>query len=401
MHSTPNALLVQPGFPIARKSKNHKDVLPIGLLKLGAWYKSRGWNVRLVHGNELMTDFEPDHILVTSLFTYWSEYVAEAARYYRSLFPAAKLHVGGIYASLLPEDCKKRTGADAVFVGVHPEAEKFEADYSLLDEELDYQVLHASRGCIRRCKFCFTWKLEPEYKAVCSLDDRIHKNKVVLYDNNFLANPCINQLLEGLAEVRVNRRVVHYECQSGFDGRLLTSKLASLLKRARFINPRIAWDGRFAEVKRIHEQIELLMDARYSSKSISIFMLYNWSISFNEMERKRQKCWEWKVQITDCRFRPMRQLYDRFDARKNQTVLDYFIHETWTDEQVKRFRKNVRRQNICIRHGLRFHSSILERKGLPKDEISYLKNAPLDVVRSRLTDAWVPSESQAIQRLPA
>jgi len=33
------------------------------------------------------------------------------------------------------------------------------------------------------------------------------------------------------------------------------------------------------------------------------------------------------------------------------------------DEDVKQYRRNIRRHNICVRHGFRFHSSVLERKG--------------------------------------
>jgi len=29
--------------------------------------------------------------------------------------------------------------------------------------------------------------------------------------------------------------------------------------------------------------------------------------------------------------------------------MNYFIHPKWTDAEVKQFRKNVRRQNICVR----------------------------------------------------
>ena len=367
--------------------------MPIGLLKLGALYKSRGWDVRLVCGNTLLYDFEPQHILVTSLFTYWSRYVADAALYYHAMFPHAKLIVGGIFASLLPDVCKRMTGADQVFVGIHEEAERFEPDYGLLDEELDYEILHSSRGCVRRCGFCYTWKIEPEFYALRALSERIHKNRVVLYDNNFLANPFVEDLLDDLAKARVNGRPVQYECQSGFDGRLLTPFLAQKLKRAHFVYPRIAWDGPISDCENIRTQLGMLIDAGYQSKSISVFMLYNWDIPFKQMELKRLKVWEWKVQITDCRFRPVTQLYDHFDARKPRGSDAYFIHGAWTDDQIKQFRRNVRRQNICVRHGIPFHSSVLERKSLPRHEFGPLKRASRDTVIARLPDAWFPDDS--------
>ncbi len=71
----------------------------------------------------------------------------------------------------------------------------------------------------------------------------------MFYDNNLLANPHIETILEELAAARVGGRVVTSESQSGFDGRVLLKKphLAEMLKAARFRNPRIAWDGGFSE----------------------------------------------------------------------------------------------------------------------------------------------------------
>jgi len=48
-------LLVEPDFPYPTKSKHkannvHKNFVPIGLLKLGSYYKSLGDEVRLVMG---------------------------------------------------------------------------------------------------------------------------------------------------------------------------------------------------------------------------------------------------------------------------------------------------------------------------------------------------------------
>ena len=70
------------------------------------------------------------------------------------------------------------------------------------------------------------------------------------------------------------------------------------------------------------------------------FMIYNYERGFNELERKRLKCWEWKVQIADCRYRPLTQLYDYFNARKKiQNIADYYIHHKLSDEEVSKLKK--------------------------------------------------------------
>ena len=83
-----NVLLVEPNFPIATKSKNHAHFLPIGLLKIGTYHKQKGDRVKLVRGLK-RCGFKPDRILITSVFTYWSRYVHEAAKFYHEAYPSA------------------------------------------------------------------------------------------------------------------------------------------------------------------------------------------------------------------------------------------------------------------------------------------------------------------------
>lgn len=352
--------LVEPNFPIPPKSKNHRDFLPIGLLKLASYHRARGDKVELIRGNQYFQEFYPDQVKITSLFTYWSNYVWESVKFYKGNYPKAKIIVGGIYASLMPEHCKK-SGCDEVFIGVHKNVEKHKPAYDLVD--VDYQIMHASRGCIRRCKFCGTWKIEPEFEYKKTIKDEICSNRIIFYDNNLLANPYIKNILEELKNSKNNGRVVYSESQCGIDGRLLTSEVAKLLKQARFLNPRIAWDHGYGQRKMIKKQIDMLVNAGYPAKDIYIFMIYNFEQDYYEMLKKLKQCKKWGVQITDCRYRPLDQTFDNYNPRIKQTNKDYYIHSRWSDRQVKLFRKKVRQQNIMIRHGFSFYSKELERLG--------------------------------------
>jgi len=384
-------LLVEPNFPIPTKSKNHKNFLPIGLLKIASYLRSRKIKVKLVRGipNTLLelkevNDFYPEEIWVTSLFTYWAKYVKEAVQYYQKLFPQARVIIGGIYASLIPKDeVIKYTGCDEVYQGVIPEAEGYFPAYDLIKNAnphpIDYQIIHSSRGCKRKCSFCGTWKIEPEFIPKKSIKDEIKFKKLIFYDNNFLMNPYIEEILDELIELRKKHKILWCESQSGFDGRILLEKrdLAKKIKEAGFRYPRIAWDWEYQEYPKVERQINILKNAGYPSKEIYIFMIYNWEIPLEEMEMKRIKCLEWKVQIADCRYRPLEQLYDNYKGRKiEQTSRDYYIHEQagWSDTLIKQFRKNVRRQNICIRHGFPFYSKEFEQKRTKKELTRIIKN---------------------------
>ena len=357
-------LLVEPDFPIPPKSKNHRDFLPIGLLKIGSYHKLKGDKVKLMRGLRRY-GFLPDRVLITSLFTYWSKYVHEAAKFYHKAYPTAKIEIGGIYASLMPEHCKKHSPFAWIYRGLYRQgaAEKVKIDYSLLPEKLDYQIIHSSRGCTRRCKFCGTWKIEPEFTCKESIEDEICSNRIIFYDNNLLANRHIKDILEKLGDTKYNERVIHSESQCGIDGRLLTPELAKLLKRARLLNPRIAWDGPYNQWKSIKGQIDILANAGYKPKDIYVFMIYNYDLDYYEMKKKLGRCKKWGVQIADCRYRPLDQTFDNYNPRRKQTNTDYYIHPVWTDKQIKSFRRKVREQNIVIRHGFSFYSRELERFG--------------------------------------
>jgi hypothetical protein len=97
------------------------------------------------------------------------------------------------------------------------------------------------------------------------------------------------------------------------------------------------------------------------------------------------------VQIADCRYRPLDQTYDNYSSSRSQTNKDYYIHPKWTDAEVKQFRKNVRRQNICVRYGLLYYSKTLEKHLISPAETLKLKKLSPAEAKKWLDDIWDPS----------
>jgi len=437
-------LLVEPDFPIPPKSKNHKNFLPIGLLKIGNWLKQEGHQVILVRGNlskkKISQKFghnknvTPDLIYITSLFTYWSEMFWNSVEHYRRIYSKSQkqpiMKVGGIYVSLFyrkKEFIKRRLQnkikSDDICKGIIPSAEKAGPDYSLLNNgDIDYQIIHTSRGCIRKCKFCGTHIIESGYTkkntgGYYKVDDYDYivkktiieevkkhypkQKRLIFYDNNLLLNhPFIENILNEIIEfnndiVEKNKKLrkkkpkLVCESQSGFDGRVLLDnpEIAYLIKGANFRNVRIAWDNELNDKDKIYIQLKHLNDAGYAYKDIFVFMLYNWTYPFELMEEKRKACWEWNVQIADCRFRPLDREHEIYKPKVDQNKTDeYFIHENWTDEKVKQFRRNVRRQNICVRQNKKFYSKSMEHKGSKKNKGKNYR--PKEV-----NDKWFPEDT--------
>jgi len=343
-------LLVEPSFPIPVKSRNHAHFLPIGLLKIGSYHQIQGDAVTLVRGRK-RCGFTPDRILITSLFTYWSKQVHEAAEFYHAAYPSAEIEIGGIYASLMPEHCKKNSPFAKVSTGLYRggAAEKVPIDDSLLPEPLDYQIVHASRGCPRHCPFCGTWRIEPKFTVRKSILPFVQKRKLVFYDNNLLANPHIDLILGELRDHRMKGVPLSCESQSGFDLGYLTAERARLLKDAHFVMPRIAWDGAYATWPKVRKAVQMLKDVGYGRKDIFIFMIYNHRLSYTEMRKKLDACRRWRVRVIDCRYRPLEVTDDNYrPGPKPQPAGEYYIHDGWTDKRVRDFRRAVRHQNIAI-----------------------------------------------------
>lgn len=401
-------LLIDPAFPIANKSRNHKDLLPVGLLKISTFLKNNGIQTKLIRLNkgcdftDEILEFNPDFVMVTSVFTYWFEEVKRAVEYIKEILPKVDVMVGGILASLLPDICDKEMCCDYIFSGVIQCAEHLQPDYSILEnngEDIDFQIIHSTRGCKRGCKFCGVNRIEKVKDDVSSIENELlkDKKKLVFYDNNLLDNPNIEKLLEELIELKNAKKISQCESQSGFDGRMLheNEELACLLKEANFKDPKIAWDGPCKAFKRREKEISILERAGYKRKEIAVFMLYNYDLSYDDLEEKRALCFKWGVQVSDCRYRPLEDLSDGYNPHKRkQYPYEYHIHNGWSDKEVRQFRRNVRRHNICIRHNMHYHSREAELKKISKEESLRIRHMTFEEVKAdgAVSDAWDPSK---------
>lgn len=382
-----NALLVQPNFPIPHKSRNHKQHIPIGLLKISSFLKSKDIETKLIYfEKEDEEDFSPDIIFITSVFTYWSKYVIDCSLFYKEKYPNVPIVIGGVYASLMPEHCQKESKCNYIIKGPICEVEKFLPDYDLID--IDFQIIHTTRGCPRRCKFCGAYDIEPEWSSKYSIKNEVSKKKIIFYDNNLLANDYIEFILDELIELRREKKINYVESQSGVDGRILRKKpfLAFKMFKAGFQNVKIAWDGRYDTYEEVEKQIAILNQAGFKNNTLSIFMIYNTEIPYEEIERKRMKCAEWGVQIIGCRYIPLNQTFDNYNPyKKDQTSEDYYISEGWNDMKNKQVKRNFRKHNVAVRFRLPFYSKILMNQ---KNGFKISKEEG----RETIEDFWDPLE---------
>lgn len=274
-----NILLVEPAY---------KNPYPsLGLMKISTWHKRKGDDVQLIKDDvhsQTKDYFEKnekcykrlkdryDIIYITSLFTYQAPFVIDSINYYKNRFPDARIKVGGIMATLMPEYIKDKTGIDP-HIGLLRGAEYCPPDYSLSDYTFPYSISFTTRGCFRRCAFCAVIKHEPEFKVKDNWveDIDISKNGIIFWDNNWLASPNLEKDVERLIKFQ-EVGITQIDFNQGLDCRLFDENKAKLLSQLKIKPLRFAFDNCSEDV---HIQKAIILAQKYGFKDIRVYILYN------------------------------------------------------------------------------------------------------------------------------
>ncbi|MCT4507311.1 MAG: hypothetical protein N4A48_00870 [Tepidibacter sp.] len=160
-----------------------------------------------------------DRICISTLFTFHWKKTVETINSFKELCKFKdQVHVGGVAASVLPNELEKATGIKP-WSGLLNEPgilddndiiiDNLPLDYSIL-EEIDYTYPendgyygYMTRGCINRCSFCLVPIIEPEYNGYIGMQGQIEyvrdkfgeKRNLLLLDNNVLASEKFDKLL--------------------------------------------------------------------------------------------------------------------------------------------------------------------------------------------------------------
>ena len=339
-----NVLLVEPEY--------YSTFPPLGLLKLGAYHLKRGDRVEFVRGR-VIPRHPPDIIYVTSLFTWSWRPVWEAVRFYKWLYLDAKVILGGIYATLLPEHAKQ-SGADEVKIGLlELSIEELHPAYELLLSVPKWKgwngfLVHASRGCVNRCSYCAVWRLEPLFiqrKTIRNFVNfsRYKYSKLYMLDNNFLALRRRNSILDELEELVLVKRIINYlDFNQGLDVRFLDSEFANFLSKIRKrikdnLVIRLALDS-LGYAHEFEEAVKLLKDAGIPTRQVIVYCLYNFDETPNEFFQRVRI-----ILNAGCAAYPMR--YQAIEGKHALTKNSFIDWDAgWTPElaeRVEKFRRIV------------------------------------------------------------
>lgn len=162
-----------------------------------------------------------DRVCITTLFTFYWQRTVDAINYYKQFCKdMSQVFVGGISASVVPQEIERETGVKPI-VGLLDKGGELDSDNDIIIEELplDYSILeeidyvypehdgyygYMTRGCVNHCAFCVVPKLEPVYNPHISLLNRVEdtrarfgeKRNLLLLDNNVLASEEFDAIID-------------------------------------------------------------------------------------------------------------------------------------------------------------------------------------------------------------
>lgn len=293
-------LLVEPAY--------ESKYPPLGLMKLATYHlHHKKDEVTFVRGcSNKVRDEYWDRVYITTLFTYtWQETVKTINFYRETLFSfARKIYVGGILASLLPNELFDATGIQPI-VGLLNSPNKINQDDDILIDNLppDYGILsqvdfpyvhtdayigYSTRGCKRNCEFCAVNKFEPSFVPYVDIKSMINqlitqdgeKQNLLLMDNNVLSSDQFDRIIDDIKSAGFmkgatfgktkRRRIVDFN--QGLDARMLNEIKMQKLAEIPLDPMRLAFD----DIKLKDWYIKAVRLAhKYGQKNMSNYILYN------------------------------------------------------------------------------------------------------------------------------
>lgn len=384
------------------KKKLSDEVLwypPLGLMKLATFHKRRGDEFKFISGCDKFLFEEPnlfspgilwDRVYISTLFTFeWGKTI-ETINFYKDAVGGSvgKIFVGGIMASLMPDEIERETNVRPIEgiinspqqIGLEgnenidllpPDYDILEDNYNNLYAINDTYYAYTTRGCTNHCQYCGVPTIEPSFIEYIDIKGMIRalrneygdKPKLKLMDNNVLASPKLEQIVEDLLDLGYGRgqytnknpkslRVIDFN--QGLDASCINGTTMLLLSRLNIRPMRVAFDH--VKEKKAYERA-LKIAKEYGVKEFSNYLLYNWkdtprdlydrlviNIKLNEKWGRGSKNSSAVIYSYPMRFAPIKSV----NAGESNQIRDY-IPESPKKKQnliksakwTKRFTRNV------------------------------------------------------------
>jgi len=343
----------------------HKTITyNIALLKFARYCKDNNVKFQYIRG-VIRPDIVPTKIFMSCIFSCYTSTYDKTIDFYQRLFPSARFIVGGVFPTMSPGyfdkhksffyDIETYSGVCSLIDNVVPlyncdikDEEvplRFGGRLEKLKNKKNLFAYYTSRGCNNKCKYCAVPMVEGKISCKKSMSDAIrfakmelgyNCKKLILLDNNFVANPEYNNIITEIVDANLKVDIV-----SGFEMKLFTDEVAKNISRLTFTSQgnapgtvpyiRFAYD-RKADKKWLDRTILLIK--KYNIKAYPfLYMLYNFNDTPEEIYERIQYCYEITLKYKQSIF-IFPQRYIPYDSLK----VNEYVSPNWTEDQVRGFR---------------------------------------------------------------
>ncbi len=406
---------------------------PLGLMKISTYHKMKGDDVVFVKGRNTAVQYQYwDRVYIGTLFTWtWKETIETIKFYSATLFNyTGKCFIGGILASLLPDDLFNETGVQPV-EGLLNDPKKIDQDDDVIIDDLppDYEILeqvenvnfkysntdsyigYTTRGCVRSCGFCAVRTFEPEFIPYVDIKKVVEgiiarsgeKQNLVLMDNNVLASPKFDAIIDDIKQLGFvkgatfgktkRKRIVDYN--QGLDARHLNERKMSKLSEIPLEPMRLAFDS--IKLKQVYLKAVKLAH-KYGQKDMSNYILYNYDDKPEDFyERLRiniELNEEFKNSSTKTSIYSFPMRYIPLDAKTRDI-------NTGNGYWNKRYLRSVQIiQNVMKGPVMPGKQFFLQAFGRDAEEFKAIMSMPDDFIRNRLVGNWKDIDSIEARWMP-
>jgi len=419
-------LLVEPAY----KTKYP----PLGLMKISTYHKMKGDEVSFVKGCSTDALYKYwDRVYIGTLFTWtWGETIKTIKFYSASLFnyTTERCFVGGILASLLPDDLFNQTGIVPV-EGLLNAPKKIEQDDDIIIDNLppDYEIIkqvendsfkysntdsyigYTTRGCVWKCGFCAVRTFEPDFIPYVDIKKVVEgivkqsgeKQNLILMDNNVLASPKFNTIIDDIKKLGFikgstygktrRKRIVDFN--QGLDARFLDENKMIRLAEIPLEPMRLAFDS--IKLKDVYLKAVRLAH-KYGQKEMSNYILYNYDDTPEDFYERLKINIDLNEEFTKSPTKtsiysfPMR--YIPLDA-KDRGIDTGNGH--WNKKYLRAVQVILNVMKGPVMPGKQF---FIQAFGRDAEEFKAIMSMPEDFIRNRLVSNWRDLDSVEARWMP-
>lgn len=241
---------------------------------------------RYYNKKEYSDDPKWDRVYITTLFTfYWKQTINTINLFKQVCKDISEVKVGGVAATLLPDDMEKETGIRP-HIGLLDKGGEYDnnniiidhlpLDYSILNEvnyiypENDGYYAYMTRGCVNSCPFCAVPQLEPQYDNFISIKEQIkyiaenfgEKRNLLLLDNNVLASERFDDIIDEIKECGFYKGATYIE----------PNKYAMLIQNMRKLNTN--YRGHIKSIVSLYKWLYKRVDNQTKSSVYNVLYKY-------------------------------------------------------------------------------------------------------------------------------